>query len=776
MDTKLKSNKKISLLIALLLIAAATICFSAQYPVFKRNVQHYQVDILQSDEFLTDIYKGNMVLYRELAERVKGERVKYRDLFLQVTEIPDHAGTEPYMNLGGESWKEVAGDAMDSLLESWEESVRGDGGIAREMDYCMTDHASGLSISNTGYDISKLGTGEADEDLGNRYPYYIKMSFSDTGYLENVFVKGENSEALLKAVQSGMKSKFLTTQFWQWTYYDFEDEPVYYYTDDGQSMKAETEIFNFPKGCTVCYALTDRQMETLISDNSWQNWYYYYNNSGTAGAYGGILIFLAIPALLLPLWKRRTYTLHRSMFVRTPFEVTAAIMICEIGIGASWITDLVIGIVEGSLAEMIGGLLGGLPLTAYQIGRIAWAIAWIINFAVVYLTFGLWYFMVTSLGQVWELGIRGYLRERSLICRCTVRIWEFCKRKVKTFKEELLHVDLGEKANKTVFRIVAVNFVILGVICAMWMFGWLALGIYSVILYLALKKYVQTIQEQYRKLLEATESIAGGNLQTEFDKDWGVFESYKDELVKIQSGFSRAVEEEVKSQKMKTELITNVSHDLKTPLTAITTYIELLKDENLTGEQRKEYIAVLEKKALRLKILIEDLFEVSKAGSGNVILNFQEVDIGNLMRQVYLEYEDKVEEADLIFRFGMPEEKIILKLDSQKTYRIFENLYTNIIKYAMPHTRVYVTMERVEDEIVIELKNMSRAELNIPAESLTERFVRGDSSRNTEGSGLGLAIARSFVELQRGQMKVDIDGDLFKVTLRWKSETYPANF
>ncbi len=145
-----------------------------------------------------------------------------------------------------------------------------------------------------------------------------------------------------------------------------------------------------------------------------------------------------------------------------------------------------------------------------------------------------------------------------------------------------------------------------------------------------------------------------------------------------------------------------------------------------------------------------------------------EVDICNLMRQVYLEYEDKVEEAELIFRFAMPEEKVILKLDSQKTYRVFENLYINIIKYAMPCTRVYVNAEKTEQGIWIELKNMSSMELNIPPEELTERFVRGDSARNTEGSGLGLAIARSFVELQGGKLNIEIDGDLFKVIITWE--------
>lgn len=218
---------------------------------------------------------------------------------------------------------------------------------------------------------------------------------------------------------------------------------------------------------------------------------------------------------------------------------------------------------------------------------------------------------------------------------------------------------------------------------------------------------------------------------------------------------------------MKTELITNVSHDLKTPLTAITTYIELLEGESVTPREREEYLCVLKKKSERLKFLIEDLFEVSKANTGNIKLNLVEMDICSLLRQVYLEYEDRVEEAELIFRFRMPEEKVILRLDSQKTYRVFENLYTNIIKYAMPHTRVYVNAEKTEKGIRIEMKNMAATELNIPPEELTERFVRGDSSRNTEGSGLGLAIARSFVELQGGTLKIEIDGDLFKVIINW---------
>lgn len=224
----------------------------------------------------------------------------------------------------------------------------------------------------------------------------------------------------------------------------------------------------------------------------------------------------------------------------------------------------------------------------------------------------------------------------------------------------------------------------------------------------------------------------------------------------------------MKSQRMRTELITNVSHDLKTPLTAIITYTELLQEEGVTETQRKEYLEVLQRKSLRLKTLIEDLFEVSKANSGNVVFHTEKVDICHLVRQMYLEYEDKAAEAGLVFRFQFPQQKVFLMLDGEKTSRVFDNLYTNIIKYAMPDTRVYVSVEADDGEVRIEMKNMSGYELNIPAESLTDRFVLGDSARSSEGSGLGLAIARSFVELQGGKMEIGIDGDLFKVLLTWK--------
>ena len=215
---------------------------------------------------------------------------------------------------------------------------------------------------------------------------------------------------------------------------------------------------------------------------------------------------------------------------------------------------------------------------------------------------------------------------------------------------------------------------------------------------------------------------------------------------------------------MKTELVTNVSHDLRTPLTAIITYIDLLKNEK-DEEKQKEYIEVLERKSLRLKVLIEDLFEISKAASKSVTMHFMKVDIVDLLKQVGLENDSKIKNANLEFRWKLPDYKLVMWLDSEKTYRIFENLIVNITKYAMPHTRVYIEMKELENEVQISMKNVSADELNFNVDEITDRFVRGDSSRNTEGSGLGLAIAKSFVELQHGRLKISTEADLFKADI-----------
>ena len=272
------------------------------------------------------------------------------------------------------------------------------------------------------------------------------------------------------------------------------------------------------------------------------------------------------------------------------------------------------------------------------------------------------------------------------------------------------------------------------------------------------------MQEQYKSVLRPTSRLAAGDLDTEISEDAGIFNPVQDELRKIQAGFRRAVEEEMKSERMKTDLVTNVSHDLKTPLTAIITYVDLLKNEK-DEEKRKEYIGILEKKSQRLKVLIEDLFEISKATSHNVTLHFMKLDITGLLKQIELEYDRNLKAAGLEVKWDVPEEKVIVELDSEKAYRIFENLIVNISKYALPNTRVFIEVKEEQDNVSVRMKNVSAAELNFNADEITDRFVRGDVSRNTEGSGLGLSIAKSFTELMHGTLKISTEADLFRVEI-----------
>lgn len=351
------------------------------------------------------------------------------------------------------------------------------------------------------------------------------------------------------------------------------------------------------------------------------------------------------------------------------------------------------------------------------------------------------------------------MKENSIIVKIVRYILHMCKKCYKYITT--IRPDKG--LEKNLIKILLANSILISMFCCVWFFGIIGVLIYTVLLYFILRKKIGDMKEQYDKLFSMGTAMAQGKLNVDISEELGVFEPMKQQLTKVRIGFQQAVEEEVKSRNMKTELITNVSHDLKTPLTAIITYIDLLKNENLEEETRKEYIATLDKKSQRLKILIEDLFEVSKASSNNITMHYADVDLVNLIKQVRLENEERIMDSDLIFRWNLPEEKCILCLDPQRTYRIIENLLTNALKYSMSNSRVYVELTEDEENVLFSIKNISATELNMKAEKLTERFVRGDVSRNTEGSGLGLAIAQSFTELQKGQFNIEIDGDLFKV-------------
>lgn len=382
----------------------------------------------------------------------------------------------------------------------------------------------------------------------------------------------------------------------------------------------------------------------------------------------------------------------------------------------------------------------------------------LLNGAMWFLLLSVFYLCVLSFRQLFSKGLWKYLKENTVIG--IVITWII--RQIRRFFASMKDIDLEDNGHKVIFKVVLVNFLLIVFFSCIWFAGIAGAIIYSVVIFLVLCKYWKKIQEEYQSLLSTTREMAEGSTKVEYKESNGLFKGLLEELKKVQFGFNKSVQEEIKSQRMKTELITNVSHDLKTPLTAIITYVDLLKDESLSEEERKTYIQVLEQKSTRLKILIEDLFEISKANSQNIVIHRVNMDLTALIQEVQVELEDRIMKSGIEFKLSVPEEKVLVALDSQKTYRIFENLMTNIIKYGLRGSRAYISMEVQPDTVTVILKNISETELNFDASEIMERFVRGDESRNTEGSGLGLAIAKSFAEAQGGTLQIEIDGDLFK--------------
>ena len=284
----------------------------------------------------------------------------------------------------------------------------------------------------------------------------------------------------------------------------------------------------------------------------------------------------------------------------------------------------------------------------------------------------------------------------------------------------------------------------------------------SVISIFIIKDKVNKIEQ----IRNGIDKIKNGNIEhkIEIKKDL-LFDDIVKDINEIGKTINIAVEERLKSERMKNELITNVSHDLKTPLTAIINYISLMKKEDIQPKHLKDYVQVLDKRSQRLKILIEDLFEASKIGSNNIELNLEENDINQLLTQTLVEMEDYINESKLDFIVNTPNKEVYILADGKKTFRVFENIISNILKYSLEKTRVYIDLVESDKKVHISFKNISKYQLNFDPDEITERFTRGDLSRNTEGSGLGLAIAKGLVQAQGGELKVDIIGDLFVVNI-----------
>ncbi|MDK2942256.1 MAG: hypothetical protein PWP56_1769 [Acetobacterium sp.] len=355
----------------------------------------------------------------------------------------------------------------------------------------------------------------------------------------------------------------------------------------------------------------------------------------------------------------------------------------------------------------------------------------------------------------------GSFWQRLLLLKLTKQIWKFIKNQ---FKKITLYYNDVMKGSPTVKRFMfwAILLVVLALSVRVPILGICSFICIIYLLYLGGKK-----AKKYDGILDGLERIKNGEVDYKLTGFEGALGELAEGINAIGDGISLAVSEEVKSQRLKTELLTNVSHDIRTPLTSIITSIDLLKNGKLDSEENQKYLDILENKAHRLKVLTDDLFEAAKASSGNVEVEFQAVDMEMLMTQGLGEMEEELSKSQLEFITQYPKDLFVVTADGRLIWRVIENLLFNILKYAQKESRVYIEFSKCDENKTgtVVFKNVSAQPLNISPEELMERFKRGDETRNSEGSGLGLAIAKDLMTIQQGELKLEIDGDLFKAAI-----------
>ena len=455
------------------------------------------------------------------------------------------------------------------------------------------------------------------------------------------------------------------------------------------------------------------------------------------------ILILIIAAFAIPYSLQNKIAICRG-FNKMPLELKFAAWILLIGL---------LGINVAVFDSHRYGYVNPLTRIIYDVNPYFY----IIGIPITFILYLLIYLNTVYIKYLYHTGFRKGLIDSSFIGKALL----FLAGGIREISKRLMTVDLREDNQRRLIGIAVMNFLVIVILGSGGFLGIVLAVIYSIVVF----KYILGLIESASELNLASEQVSAGNFDIKVGEDMGILTPMAKNLNNIKQGFSVAVDKKIRSERMKSELISNVSHDLKTPLTSIITYVDLLKNGDVEPNTQKEYIDVIDKKSQRLKILIEDLFEASKATSGNIDFNLEDIDVVALLRQTLGELEEKINESDLQFRINAPENKVMCNLDGRRTYRVFANIISNILKYSMENSRVYIDIIESEHEVSFTFKNISACEMNFDPSDITERFARGDESRSTDGAGLGLSIAKSLVELQGGTLDITIDGDLFKLVV-----------
>lgn len=760
-NLKVKSNRSKKLysinLIGIIIAVVIAICMASLYPKIKEiaTVKN-TMSPFTNFGFINNLSQYTYVLYDEVMEAKQGKAINPSDIYLRPKSENENIDDYTFLT-----------DNLNHYFSNWREERKID---FQNLDYTILDKDGTIIGENKQNNLSQLIEANNTKELMDKYLFYITLNFDENGQIK---LKNNYGADVNEIKDQLFQFKLINT---------FTNENGFggYLIDN--PIKNVTFIYGVGKELKYSDRISD--IVQMSQRSSYDNISYIY-----VFILSGIIIILS---LLAPFKLEKEIALSK-VFFKIPVEFIIIITGTLIGTMFAASSYVIYYTLNGDYINKVLTPIGFDRSSAGLLVDLFNIIYWFVYCSIIFAA-------IVSIKNIFNIGIMKYSKEKLF----TVRIFRISKNilsrifkllgkiifnvinPIKKAVKSIGSVDLTDKSNKVIIKIVAIDAVVILAFFIIWVLGTLIMirfiifsvfwGIllalvYCAIMFVGLKKYLMDIKNKFEFLLSATNKIAAGNLDIEIREDVGLFNPIKEQLMEIQYGFKKAVSEEVKSQRMKTELISNVSHDLKTPLTSIITYVDLLKGENTTEEERKAYINTLDKKSQRLKFLIEDLFEVSRATSGNISLNLVKVDIVELMKQTEIELDDKIKNSNLIIRNNFPQNKVVLELDSQKTYRIFENLLNNVVKYAMEGSRVYVDIVENNEVAEITIKNMSAEEINFGSDDIVERFQRGDKSRNTEGSGLGLAIVKSFTEVQGGTFNIEVDGDLFKVIIKFKKQS-----